>query len=167
MQHEWDKIENYQDLEPEAKAFVDWLVLPNELRDTETQAQLADDLGVGERTLSDWQKRQQFIEIKNKRYRDVRALQDLETIMDATKNRAVNREGKEANEATEIWLKWFYNEDMSGGPTFNINQSQAQSSENQEQTETVDLSEQLEDDPELRNAYRRIRKAQQKANDKQ
>lgn len=160
MQHDWASVHNYSDLEPEAKAFVDWLIMPKSLRKPETQLQLANELDVGENTLSSWKRKKPFNDIRQERFRKVRAVEDLQDILEAAKGRAVKGEGKEANEATEIWLNWYYNQDFTKGTK--VNQYQAQASDNAKK-KTIDISEQLADDPEAREYVRKLRQKQQQA----
>lgn len=47
--------------------FIDWLVLPEELRTTKTQEELASKLGVDKGTLTDWKKLEGFWEAVEKR----------------------------------------------------------------------------------------------------
>lgn len=119
MQNNWEEIETYDDLEPEAQRFCDWLIKPSSEKDIDTQSQLADELDVGQNTLSNWKKRKTFNEIREQRYRDIKAPEDLEDVVNATRDRAVNGEGKEANEATETYLNWYYNQDFTKGTNIN------------------------------------------------
>lgn len=159
----------YDQLGATKQAFVDWLCTPKRKREIDTQIELSDELGVSQTSLSKWKHRPDVMQAVRERKRELVGVDGVNKVIDALTRRAskVNDNAKEANDATEIFFKWLYGEDMNDGMTLNINQNQAQSSENQDQTETVDLSEQIENDPELRNAYRRIRKAQQEADDRQ
>jgi len=119
MQNNWPEIETYDDLEPEAKRFCDWLIKPKSKREIETQFGLADELGISKITSSDWNNRKTFNRIREERYREIRAPKDLEDVVNATKKRATLSEGKEANEATEIFLNWYYNQDFTKGTQIN------------------------------------------------
>lgn len=151
-----DKI--YDELDPVKQAFVDWLCTPKSEREISTQIKLSDQLGVSEQSLSKWKRRTDVMQAVRERKRELVGVDGVNKVIDAMIGRAskVNDNAKEANDATEIFFKWLYGENMNEAPTFNINQ--AQSSEKQAQE--VNLSEQIENDPEVRNAYRTIRKSQ-------
>ncbi len=151
----------YDHLGAAKQTFVDWLCTPKSEREISTQYELAEELGVSQSSLSKWKHRENIMKAVRERKRELVGVDGVNEVIDALTARAskVNENAKEANDATEIFFKWLYGEDMSDAPTFNINQNQAQSKDDQKQE--VNLEEQLENDPEVRDAFRTVRRKNQ------
>jgi len=155
----------YDELDATKQAFVDWLCTPKNQRKISTQVKLAEELSVSQQSLSKWKGQEKIKQAVRIRKRQLANVEDVNDVIDSMKARAckVDDNPKEANEATQLFFKWLYGEKMNESLTFNINQNQAQANEKQKQE--IDLSEQLADDPEAREAFRTIRRKQQSYSD--
>jgi len=144
MAKHWKTIDGYEDLDANRKAFVDWLVTPEDEREPKTQTKLAEELGVSYQTLSGWKYNDTFQEIVYKAKVKSIGTEDVNGVLDAliTRAKKTNEDLDDANKATELFFKWLYGEDFNEGTKLNLTQNQAQSSE---ENKKIDVSNVPED----------------------
>lgn len=115
----------YDELTSNKQAFIDWLATPEFAREIQFQRDLAQQLGVHERTLSRWKKERDIIYNVVDRKKELAGVMGLPKVIDALIARAaaVKGDGKRyANKDAELFLKWFSGEEFGGGVDVNVNQ---------------------------------------------
>lgn len=150
---DFPNISGIEDLKPEQLKALD---LQTDYENDYTQKEVAEKVDRVPRTIRNWEKDPTYKSVK-------KTLSLLRMPMDKV-DKAMVKEAEQGNTAAARLL--YKRAGLIDGEksVINIEQKQAQSSDNQSQKETIDLSEQIENDPEVRKAFRTIRKKQQNAN---
>lgn len=127
----WKDIEKYEDLSPDRQEVCDWLVKPAEEREIDTQKELAEKLDLSIDTVTRWKYKDEMKKIVKERRQDIVSMDNINEIINSLTKRAtkVDDNAREANEATDLFFKWYYGEDFKkdGGVNINVNQAQKQS----------------------------------------
>lgn len=155
MSSNWSDIKTYEDLSVNQGLFVDWLATPGTLRKEDeffqgidTQSKLAEKLNVTPRTLCRWKRKKVFMDIVEKRQREIIGLDGITKTIDALiqRSQVVNdpKKIKEANKAAEILCNWLYNRNFAKGT--NLQQSQSQSQKGMTLKDIHEMAEECESD---------------------
>lgn len=117
----WSAIEVYEDLGEKKRRFADWLATPEPLREIKTQVKLAEKLDTSVQSLSEWKYKKPFINIVQDRKREVIGVDGLNKVLDSLMVRASKTKDKtrDANDAAELFLNWYYNQDFTKGTKIN------------------------------------------------
>ena len=121
VQKKWSEIDIYEDLDEKKRRFADWLATPEPMRDIKNQVDLAEELDTNPETLTRWKYKKPFIDIVQDRKREVIGVDGLNKVLDSLMIRASKTKDKtkDANDAAELFLNWYYNQDFTKGTQIN------------------------------------------------
>lgn len=150
---EFPNISGIEELKPEQLKALD---LQTDYEKDYTQKEVAEKVDRVPRTIRNWEKDPTYKSVK-------KTLSLLRMPLDKV-DKAMVKEAEQGNTAAARLL--YKRAGLIDGEKsiINIEQKQAQATDDQSQKETIDLSEQIENDPEVRKAFRTIRRKQQRAN---
>ncbi len=128
MPQKLQNTDEYEDLKPEQKAFVDWLCTPEEYREISTQSELSEKINVHRTTLSKWKYRPDIVRIVQRRKRQVAGVEDLPKVLEGVVERASDPGNtKNGYKDAKLFLQWLYGEEFNEGTQVNIQNQQSTS----------------------------------------